>query len=335
MQSVDPAAGTGVAAVSERLRMVEAVRETLRSELERDESVVVYGEDVASAGGVFRATQGLAEDFPERVLDSPVAEAGIVGLGVGLAATGMRPVPEIQFQSFLYQGFHQLAQHVSRMRSRTRGTVTVPMTIRMPYGGGIHALELHSESYEAGFSHLPGLQVVLPSSPAETAGLLRSAVRDPDPVVFMEPTRLYRAAPEEVPDGHEVPLGEARVVEEGDDVTVVAWGSMLRRTLSALDQVDASVEVVDPRTLSPLDTDTIVGSVKKSGRCVVVHEAPRTAGMAGEITARINEDAFYYLEAPLERVTGYDVPVPMFAREGAYLPDEERIATGLERALEA
>ena len=320
--------------MAERLRMIEAVNETLRDELERDDDVVVYGEDVGRAGGVFRATQGLIDDYPDRVFDAPVAEAGIVGVGVGLAATGLRPVPEIQFQSFLYQGFHQLAQHVARMRSRTRGTVTCPMTIRMPYGGGIHALELHSESFEAGFSHLPGLKVVFPSSPAETKGLLASAIRSPDPVVFMEPTRLYRSFREEVPDDHEIPLGEARVVESGDDVTVVAWGSMLRETLDAVEDVDASVEVIDPRTLYPLDSETIVESVKKTGRCVVVHEAPRTAGMAGEITSRINEEAFLYLEAPVERVTGYDVPVPLFAREDDYLPDAERIRDGIRRALE-
>ncbi len=313
--------------------MVEAVRETLRAELERDDAVLVYGEDVGRAGGVFRATEGLIEDHPDRVFDAPVAEAGIVGVGVGLAATGLRPVPEIQFQSFLYQGFHQLAQHVARIRSRSRGTISCPMTIRTPYGGGIHALELHSESFEAGFAHVPGLQVVFPASPAETAGLLRSAIRDPDPVVFMEPTRLYRSVREDVPDDHEIPLGEARVVEPGEDVTVVAWGSMLRETLDAVDEIDADVEVVDPRTLYPLDTETIVASVRDTGRCVVVHEAPKTAGMAGEIIARINEEAFYYLEAPVERVTGYDVPVPLFAREDAYLPDADRIEAGIRRAL--
>ena len=319
--------------MTERLRMIEAVRETLRSELERDDDVVVYGEDIGRAGGVFRATEGLMESHPNRVFDTPAAEAGIVGVGVGLAATGLRPVPEIQFQSFLYQGFHQLVQHVARMRSRTRGTITCPMTIRTPYGGGIHALELHSESFEAGFAHIPGLQVVFPSSPAETKGLLTSAIRDPDPVVFMEPTRLYRSFREEVPDEHEIPLGEARVVADGDDITAVAWGSMLRETLDAVEGVDASVEVIDPRTLYPLDAETIVESVKKTGRCVVVHEAPKSGGMAGEIIARINERAFFYLEAPIERVTGYDVPVPFFAREDAYVPDTERITAGIHRAL--
>jgi len=321
--------------MSKRLRVVEAVRETLRSELDRSDDVVVYGEDVGRAGGVFRATQGLQDQFPDRVYDAPVGEAGIIGMGIGLAATGMRPVPEIQFQSFLYQGFHQLAQNVSRMRSRSRGTITCPMTIRMPYGGGIHALELHSESFEAGFSHIPGLKVVIPSSPAETAGLLRSSIRSPDPVVFMEPTRLYRSFREEVPDDHEIPLGEGRVVDDGEDLTVVAWGSMLQKTIEAVDDFEASIEVVDPRTLYPLDTETITDSVRKTGRCVIVHEAPKTAGMAGEITSRINEEAFYSLEAPVERVTGYDVPMPMFAREDDYVPDVDRIAAGIRRTLDA
>ncbi|ELZ02171.1 alpha-ketoacid dehydrogenase subunit beta [Natrialba aegyptia] len=320
--------------MADRLRMVEAVRETLRAELERDDSVVVYGEDVGRAGGVFRATEGLLDAYPDRVFDSPVAEAGIVGVGVGLAATGLRPVAEIQFQSFLYQGFHQLAQHVARIRSRTRGTVTCPMTIRTPYGGGIHALELHSESFEAGFAHVPGLTVVVPASPAETAGLLTASVRSPDPVVFLEPTRLYRSFREEVPADHELPLGEARIVDSGEDLTVVAWGSMLRETLEATAELDADIEVIDPRTISPLDTETIVESVRKTGRCVVVHEAPRTSGMAGEIIARITEDAFYYLETPVERITGYDVPVPLFAREDAYLPDADRIEAGIRRVLD-
>lgn len=320
--------------MAERLRMVEAVRDTLDAELTHNDDIVVYGEDIGRAGGVFRATQGLIDDHPDRVFDAPVAEAGIVGMGVGLAATGMRPIPEIQFQSFLYQGFHQLAQHVARVRSRTRGTITCPMTIRTPYGGGIHALELHSESFEAGFAHVPGLKIIIPSSPAETKGLLTSAIRDPDPVVFMEPTRLYRAFREEVPNEHELPLGEARIVKTGEEVTAVAWGSMLRETLNAVDDVDASIEVIDPRTLYPLDTETIVSSVKKTGRCVIVHEAPKTGGIAGEIIARINEDAFLYLKVPIERVTGYDVPVPLFAREDDYLPDDKRIKEGIQNVLE-
>jgi pyruvate/2-oxoglutarate/acetoin dehydrogenase E1 component len=320
--------------MANELRIVEAVGQALREELARDDSVVLYGEDVGVTGGVFRATDGLVDEFPDRVYDSTLGESGIVGVGVGLAAAGMTPVAEIQFQSFLYQGFAQLAQHAARLRSRSRGGFTCPLTVRTPYGGGIRALEHHSESFEAGFAHLPGLKIVVPSSPTETKGLLTSAVRDPDPVVFMEPTRLYRATREPVPEGeHTIPLGEATVVEEGADVTVVAWGSMLRSTLSAADDVDADVEVVNPRTVSPLDTETITESVKRTGRCVVVHEAPGTAGFGAEIVSRLTETAFFHLEAPPERVTGYDVPFPMYAREAAYLPDERRIAAGIERAM--
>ena len=322
--------------MANELRLVEAVRQALSEEMGRDEDVVVYGQDVGRNGGVFRATQGLIDDYPNRVYDAPVAEAGIVGLGVGLAAYGLKPVPEIEFSGFAHQAFHQLQQHVSRLRSRTRGDLHCPMTLRAPYGGGIRALEHHSESFEAGYAHTPGLKVAIPSSPADAKGLLTASVRDPDPVLFFEPTRLYRSFRESVPEGeHVVPLGEADVVREGDDVTVVSWGSMLRRTLSAVDDADASVEVIDPRTIAPLDAETILDSVRKTGRCVVVHEAPRTAGMGAEIIARINDEALWYLEAPVERVTGYDVPVPLFAREEAYLPDEERIRAGIERALDA
>jgi pyruvate/2-oxoglutarate/acetoin dehydrogenase E1 component len=320
--------------VASELRIVEAVQQTLDAELARDDSVVLFGEDVGVTGGVFRATDGLRDAHPDRVYDSTLGESGIVGVAVGLAAAGMTPVAEIQFQSFLYQGFAQLVQHAARLRSRSRGGFPCPLTIRTPYGGGIRALEHHSESFEAGFAHVPGLKVVVPSSPAETKGLLAASVRDPDPVVFMEPTRLYRAMREPVPEeDYTLPLGEATVVEEGSDVTVVAWGSMLRTTLGAVDAVDADVEVVNPRTISPLDTETITESVTKTGRCVVVHEAPMTAGFGAEIVSRLTETAFYHLEAPPERVTGYDVPFPMYAREDAYLPDEERVRAGVERAL--
>jgi pyruvate dehydrogenase E1 component beta subunit/2-oxoisovalerate dehydrogenase E1 component len=316
------------------MRLVEAVRDALAGEMERDDSVLVYGEDVGIDGGVFRATDGLVEEFPEQVFDFPLAEAGIVGVGVGLAAAGYTPVPEIQFQSFLYQGFHQLQQHVARIRSRTRGTLTCPMTIRTPYGGGIRALEHHSESFEAGLAHLTGLKVVVPSTPTNARGLLAASIRDPDPVVFLEPTRLYRATREEVPEDHVAPLGEARPVREGEDVTVIAWGSMLREAERAAEGVDASVDLLDLQTVWPLDVDAVLSSVRKTGRCVVVHEAPRAAGMAADITARINDEALYYLEAPVERVTGYDVPMPLFAREEAYLPDAEDIEGAIDRTFE-
>ncbi|UPV76464.1 alpha-ketoacid dehydrogenase subunit beta (plasmid) [Halorussus limi] len=322
--------------MANEIRLVEAVRQALREEMARDESVVVYGEDVGVSGGVFRATQELQDEFPEQVYDTPLAEAAILGMGVGLGATGFTPVPEIQFASFAYQGFHQLVQHASRMRSRTRGTLGVPMTVRTPYGGGIRALELHSESFEAGFAHVPGLKTVVPSNPADAKGLLTSAIRDPDPVIFLEPTSRYRASRESVPEGdHAVPLGEAEVVREGADVTVVAWGAMLHEAMDAVEDAEADAEVIDLRTVSPMDSATILESVRKTGRCVVVHEAPRTGGLAAEIIARINDDALYHLEAPVERVTGYDVPFPMFAREEAYRPDAERIRRGIERALSA
>ena len=320
--------------MTDELRLIEAIPETLHQELARDERVVVYGEDVGVSGGVFRATKALKDDYPDRVFDVPLAEAAIVGLGVGLAAYGLTPVAEIQFAGFLYQGFHQLHQHAARMRSRTRGTLTCGMTIRTPYGGGIRALELHSESYEAGYAHIPGLKTVVPSNPGDAKGLLTSAIRDPDPVLFLEPTSRYRAAPEPVPEGdHTVPIGEANVVREGEDVTVVAWGGMVHETLRAVEGLDAGADVIDLRSVYPLDSETILESVRETGRCVVVHEAPRTGGLAAEIIARINDDALYYLEAPVERVTGYDVPFPLFAREGAYRPDAERIRRGVERAL--
>ncbi|WP_224448891.1 alpha-ketoacid dehydrogenase subunit beta [Haloprofundus salilacus] len=320
--------------MADKQRLVEAVRNTLFEEMQRDEGVVVYGQDVGRNGGVFRATQGLIDEYPNRVYDAPVAEAGIVGLGVGLAAYGFTPVPEIEFSGFMLQAFHQIQQHVARLRSRTRGELNCPMTIRAPYGGGIHALEHHSESFEAGYAHTPGLKVVVPSTPADAKGLLTTAIRDPDPVVFFEPTRLYRAFREEIPDGdHTVPLGEADVVQEGEDVTVVAWGAMRHRALDAAEDVDASVEVIDPRSIVPFDTETVLESIRKTGRCVVVHEAPKTGGMAAEIIARINDRALYYLETPVQRVTGYDVPYPLFAREDEYVPDEDRIRRGIERAL--
>lgn len=315
--------------------LVEAVRETMKQEMNRDERIIVYGEDVGIDGGVFRATEGLVDEFPDRVYDSPLAEAGIVGAGVGLAAYGLKPIPEIQFSGFLYQAFHQIKQHAARIRSRSRGSYSCQMTIRAPYGGGIRALEHHSESFEAGYAHVPGIKVVAPSSPAETKGLLTSAIRDPDPVLFLEPKRIYRSVREEVPDGeYRIPIGEANVVRTGDDLTVVSWGAMLRDTRRAIEELDADVELVDLRSISPIDTATVTASVKKTGRCVIVHESSRTGGLAGELIARINEDALLYLEAPIERITGFDVPYPLFEREETYVPSTERIRDGVQRTLE-
>ncbi|MDF9744401.1 alpha-ketoacid dehydrogenase subunit beta [Natrinema sp. S1CR25-10] len=315
--------------------MVEAIRETLRAEMERDDDVLVYGQDVGVDGGVFRATQGLLDSFPERVHDAPVAEAGIVGLGVGLAAAGYRPVAEIQFAGFSFQAFAQIQQHLSRIRHRSRGKITCPMVVRAPYGLGVKALEHHSESYEAGYAHIPGINVAIPSTARDAAGLLRSAIRSPDPVLFFEPMPLYRAARRPVPDETLVPLGEARAVERGTDATVIAWGAMVRAVEDAVNDLDAEIEIIDLRTISPMDTETVLESVRKTGRCVVVHEAPRTGGFAGEIAARIADEAVWHLEAPIERVTGYDVPVPLPAREESYRPGPDSIRAAVERVLAA
>jgi pyruvate/2-oxoglutarate/acetoin dehydrogenase E1 component len=320
--------------MTNELNVVEAVRQALDEEMGRDEDVIIYGEDVGVDGGVFRATKGLIDKYGDQVYDSPLAEAGIIGTAVGLSAYGLKPVPEIQFSGFIDQGFHQLKQHLARLRSRSQGAYSCQVTVRAPYGGGIRALEHHSESAEALYAHTPGLKVVIPSTPADTKGLLTSAIRDPDPVVFMEPKKIYRAFRDEVPEGdHTVPLGAANRVREGSDLTLVAWGAMLQRALDVVDTMDASIDVIDPRTIYPLDTEAIIDSVKETGRCVVVHEAPRTAGMGSEITARINDEAFLYLEAPVERVTGADVPFPLYAREDAYLPSKRQIRQGIENAL--
>jgi pyruvate dehydrogenase E1 component beta subunit len=330
---------TKTAGDTQNLTLVQAVRDGLYGEMERDDSVLVMGEDVGKNGGVFRATQGLYDEFgEERVVDTPLAEAGIVGTAVGMAAYGMRPVPEMQFMGFIYPAFDQIISHAARMRTRSRGRYTCPMVVRAPYGGGIRAPEHHSESKEAFFVHEPGLKVVIPSTPYDTKGLLASAIRDPDPVVFLEPKLIYRAFREEVPDEtYTVPLGEAAVRREGADVSVYTWGAMTRPTMEAAeDLADEGIdcEVVDLRTLSPMDTETVLESFKKTGRAVVVHEAPKTGGLAGEITATIQEEALLYQEAPVNRVTGFDVPFPLYALEDYYLPEAARIADGIRETAE-
>ena len=323
---------------TESLTLVQAVREGLHDEMERDDSVLVMGEDVGENGGVFRATQGLIDEFGEdRVVDTPLAESGIVGTAVGMAAYGMRPVPEIQFMGFIYPAFDQIVSHAARLRTRSRGAFTCPLVIRAPYGGGIRAPEHHSESTEAFFVHEPGLKVVVPSTPYDTKGLLAAAIRDPDPVVFLEPKLIYRAFREGVPtDPYTVPLGEAAVRREGRDVSVFTWGAMTRPTMEAAENLagDVDVEVVDLRTLSPLDEETIVESFEKTGRAVVVHEAPRTGGLAGELIATLQEESLLYQEAPIERVTGFDVPYPLYALEDYYLPEPARIEDGIRDAVE-
>ncbi|APX97454.1 alpha-ketoacid dehydrogenase subunit beta [Natronorubrum daqingense] len=322
---------------SERLTLVEAVRDGLHTEMERDDDVLVMGEDVGKNGGVFRATEGLYEEFgDDRVVDTPLAESGIVGTAIGMAAYGMRPVAEMQFLGFIYPAFDQIVSHAARLRTRSRGRYTCPLVVRAPYGGGIRAPEHHSESSEAMFVHQPGLKVVMPSTPYDTKGLLTSAIRDPDPVIFLEPKLIYRAFREDVPtDSYEVPIGEAAVRREGSDISVYTWGAMTRPTLEAAENLEGEIdaEVIDLRTLSPLDEETIVESFKKTGRAAVVHEAPKTGGLGAEIAATLQEEALLYQEAPVERITGFDTPFPLYALEDYYLPEPARIEDGIRDAV--
>ncbi|SNR38172.1 alpha-ketoacid dehydrogenase subunit beta [Halorubrum vacuolatum] len=324
---------------TQNLTLVQAVRDALYTEMQLDEEVIVLGQDVGKNGGVFRATEGLFEEFGgDRVVDTPLAESGIVGCAVGMAAMGMRPVPEIQFSGFMYPSYDQIVSHMARFRARSRGRFTLPMTLRAPYGGGIRAPEHHSESKEAFYVHEAGLKVVMPSTPYDTKGLLISAIRDPDPVIFLEPKLIYRAFRGEVPEeDYTVPIGEAVTRREGEDVTVFTYGAMARPTLEAaesLTEEGIDAEVVDLRTVSPLDREAIVDAFKRTGRAVVVHEAPKTGGLAGEITAIIQEEALLYQEAPVTRVTGFDVPYPLYALEDYYLPSVTRIEEGIREAVE-
>jgi len=314
------------------LTLVQAINLTLAQEMESDDRVVILGEDVGKNGGVFRVTEGLQERFGEdRVVDTPLAESGIVATAIGLAMNGMRPVPEIQFDGFLGPAYDQIVHHAGRYRTRSRGAITAPMTIRVPVGGGIHAPELHSDSPEAIYAHHPGIKVVMPSSPYDAKGLLLSAIRDPDPVMFFEPKRIYRAFREEVPeDDYTVPIGKAKVIEEGEDVTVVSWGAPVIQCIKAMDEVESSVELIDLRTIYPWDIETVVESVSKTGRCVVVHEAARTAGYGAEIATTIQERCFLHLEAPVQRVTGFDTVMPYYKLEMDYLPEAPRIVEAID-----
>lgn len=321
------------------LNMVQAINRALREEMERDEAVVLLGEDVGKEGGVFRVTEGLQQSFgEERSIDTPLAESGIVGCAFGMALMGLRPVAELQFMGFLYPALDQIISHVGRIRNRSRGELSAPMVIRMPYGGGIHAPEHHSESTEAMLVHTPGIKVLVPSTPADALGLLKSAIRDPDPVVFLEPKRIYRAIKEETPDGeHLVPIGTARIVRRGDDLTIVAWGAMVREAEKAADALaddGISVEIIDLRTVSPLDADSLLASVRRTGRCLVVHEAARTGGLGAEISALIMEGALLSLKAPVARLTGFDTVMPLPKSERFYLPDAWAIAREARRVLE-
>lgn len=321
-----------------KMTMVQALNLALKQEMEKDESVVLLGEDVGPDGGVFRVTDTLYDQFgEERVIDTPLAESAIIGMAVGMAIHGLKPVCEIQFSGFSYQNFHQLENHAARMRWRTQGRLTVPMVMRAPYGGGVRALEHHSESREAYWAHTPGLKVVIPSGPRNARALLVSAIRDPDPVIFYEPKALYRAYREEVPEEEELlPLGAPRIARKGDHVTMICYGAMVRPALDAAEVLSSTgieAEIVDLLTLSPLDDRLLIESVKKTGKAVIIHEAPRSFGPGAEIVSRLLEGAFYYLETPVQRVTGYDVIIPYFSREKAYIPGKERIVEAVEQML--
>ena len=345
MSAVEPrgpmgvGAETAAATITEPITMVEALNLALSDEMASDPRVLVLGEDVGVDGGVFRVTKGLKARFgDDRVVDTPLAEDAIVGASIGLAIGGMRPVCEIQFSGFLHQAFAQFQSHAGRYLTRTHGQRSVPMVCRAPSGGGIKALEHHSESEEMLYVHTPGIKVVMPSGPRTAYALLRAAIRDDDPVLFLEPKSIYRAFREPVVQDEIAEIGKARIVKPGDDLTLVTYGAMLRTSVGAVERAEkelaASIEVIDLLTLSPCDFDTVVASVAKTGRCVIVHEAVKTGGMAAELTARLVEGCFYRLEAPVARVTGWDVPYPLYAREKAFLPDGDRIFGALKTTLE-
>ena len=320
-----------------KMTMVQALNLALRQEMEQDEDVILLGEDVGVDGGVFRVTDGLITQFGEdRVLDTPLAESAIAGMSIGMAVYGLKPVCEIQFSGFSYQTFHQIENHAARMRWRTQGKYHVPLVLRTPYGGGGRALEHHSESRETYWAHTPGLKMVIPSGPRNARALMVSAIRDPDPVIFYEPKALYRAFREEVPEEAEtMPIGKSMLVREGKDLTMISYGAMMRPTLEAAsllkDKEGVEAEVIDMLTIAPLDDEIFVQSVRKTGRAMVIHEAPRSFGPGAEIITRLMEKAFYYLEVPIERVTGFDVISPLFSREKAYIPNAPRILRAARR----
>ncbi len=322
-----------------QLTLVQAINDALKTEMRQDERVLVLGEDVGVDGGVFRATEGLLDEFgPDRVIDTPLAESGIVGTAIGMAVYGLRPVAEIQFDGFMPPAFDQIVSHAARIRWRSRGRYHVPLVIRAPYGGGIRALEHHSESPEAYYAHTPGLKVVIPSSPYEAKGLLIASIRDPDPVIFLEPKKIYRAFREEVPeDDYVVPLGQAKVLKEGSDVSVISWGYMARVSLEAVEQAEREgihAEVIDLRTLSPLDIETVIESVAKTGRCVIAQESPLTCSFGAELMALVNDKALLYLKAPLVRVSGFDTTIPLYRLEEYYVPDAFRVLRGIRKAMQ-
>ena len=322
-----------------QLTLVQAINDAMKVAMRHDDSVMVLGEDVGIDGGVFRATEGLIEEFgEERTVDTPLAESGIVGSAIGLAINGMKPIAEIQFDGFLPPAFDHVVCHAARIRWRSRGRFNVPMVIRAPYGGGIHAPEHHSESPEAYYAHIPGMKVVMPSNPYDAKGLLIEAIRDPDPVIYLEPKKSYRAFRQEVPeDDYTVPFGKANILHEGSDITLVSWGHMARVSLQAADALKEqgiNAEVIDLRTIVPLDLESVIASVKKTGRCVIAQEAPRTCGFASELMSLINDKAFDALVAPLGRVTGYDTTIPLYRLEEDYLPDVGRVMRKVKEIAE-
>ena len=309
--------------------LLEAINEALDQSMEKDESIVVYGEDVGFEGGVFRTTAGLQKKYGEgRVFDSPIAEAAIVGSAVGMAVNGLKPVVEMQFSGFSLPAYNQIVTHVARFRNRSRGKYHLPLVIRMPYGGGVKALEHHSESLETLYAHIPGLKLVIPSTPYDAKGLTIAAINDPDPVIIMEPKRIYRAFKQEVPDKlYEVPIGKARIVKPGKDLTIIAWGALVREVEKAMKETkDIDAEIIDLRTISPIDYETITASVKKTGRVLIVHEAVKSFGPGAELISVINEKAFVYLQAPPTRLTGFDITVPLPKGEHHFMISPERIA---------
>jgi pyruvate dehydrogenase E1 component beta subunit len=322
-----------------KMTMVQALNLALRQEMEKDDRVVVLGEDVGVDGGVFRVTDGLIDQFGDkRSVDTPLAESAIVGMSIGMAIYGLRPVCEIQFSGFSYHNFHQIENHASRYRWRSQGRYHVPMVLRAPYSGGVRALEHHSESRETYYAHMPGIKMVIPSGPRNARALLVSAIRDPDPVIFFESKALYRAFREDVPEVEEtLPIGKSQVVRQGSDLTMISYGAMMRPTLEAASELEKNdgiqAEVIDLLTISPLDDETFVRSVKKTGRAMVIHEAPRSFGPGAEIAARLVEKAFFYLEAPISRVTGFDIIIPLFSRENSYIPNVQRILREAKKIL--
>ncbi len=322
-----------------KMTMVQALNMGLRQEMEKDDRVVVLGEDVGVDGGVFRVTDGLIDQFGDnRSIDTPLAESAIVGMSIGMAIYGLRPVCEIQFSGFSYQNFHQIENHASRYRWRSQGRYHVPMVLRTPFSGGVRALEHHSESRESYYAHTPGIKMVIPSGPRNARSLLISAIRDPDPVIFFESKALYRAFREEVPEDEEtLPIGKSQIVRQGSDLTMISYGAMMRPTLEAASELERNdgvqAEVIDLLTISPLDDETFVRSVKKTGRAIVIHEAPRSFGPGAEIAARLVEKAFFYLEAPISRVAGYDIIIPLFSREKSYIPNTQRILREAKKIL--